>query len=238
MFLRILLFSLIPFLSMLAGGAFATVRKPGDNLRSFILHLAAGVVFSVVAVEILPDVLRNHSPVRATIGFVLGFAVMVGVRKLTETKGPETGRQSSIPWSLLLAIAVDVFIDGLLLGIAFSAGQKEGILLSIALGIELLSLGLATGTELSQNGLTKKRSIRLVSGLAAVFLISAVLGATLLQNLSNNALEIFLSFGLSALLFLVTEELLTEAHETEETIWHTSAFFAGFLLFMLLGMYV
>ena len=47
-----------------------------------------------------------------------------------------------------------------------------------------------------------------------------------------------LSFGLSALLFLVTEGLLTEAHEEKETFWHTSAFFGGFLLFLILGMVV
>ncbi len=49
-------------------------------------------------------------------------------------------------------------------------------------------------------------------------------------------MELVLSFGLSALLFLVTEELLTEAHEEKETVWHTSIFFGGFLLFLILGM--
>lgn len=42
--------------------------------------------------------------------------------------------------------------------------------------------------------------------------------------------------ALPALLFLVTEELLTEAHEAEETPLLTLAFFGGFLLFLLLGM--
>jgi ZIP family zinc transporter len=72
----------------------------------------------------------------------------------------------------------------------------------------------------------------------SVFFISAVAGAFLLNNLSHNAMDIVLSFGLSALLFLVTEELLKEAHEEKETVWHTSAFFGGFLLFMVLGMYL
>jgi len=47
-----------------------------------------------------------------------------------------------------------------------------------------------------------------------------------------------LSFGLAALLFLVTEELLTEAHEGPESPWLTSSFFLGFLVFLLLGMAV
>ena len=38
-----------------------------------------------------------------------------------------------------------------------------------------------------------------------------------------------------ALLYLVTEELLTEAHETEDTPLLTATFFAGFLLILVLS---
>jgi ZIP family zinc transporter len=37
------------------------------------------------------------------------------------------------------------------------------------------------------------------------------------------------SFGLVALLYLVTEELLIKAHERLETPWGTAMFFVGFL---------
>ena len=44
-----------------------------------------------------------------------------------------------------------------------------------------------------------------------------------------------LSFGAAALLFLVTEELLIEAHEVEQTPFITAAFFAGFLALYVIG---
>lgn len=238
LFQKILLFSLIPVATMIAGGIIAILRKPNGNVRSLILHFAAGVVFSVVAVELLPDIVKTHAPLQLIIGFSLGFIVMIGIRKLTEgNEAKETNLiNNNIPISLLAAIAVDIFIDGLLLGIGFTAGNTEGILLAIALSVELLSLGMATATELGENKISKQKSIGIISMLSMVFFISAVLGATLLHNLSHKALEIVLSFGLSALLFLVTEELLTEAHEEKETVWHTAAFFGGFLLFLIFGM--
>ncbi len=49
-------------------------------------------------------------------------------------------------------------------------------------------------------------------------------------------LELALSLGLAAHLFLVTEELLTEAHEEAETPLLTTSFFGDFLLFLLLRM--
>ena len=45
-----------------------------------------------------------------------------------------------------------------------------------------------------------------------------------------------LAFGVAALLYLVTEELLVEAHETEDTPLATATFFAGFLALLLLEM--
>ena len=225
---------------MIAGGVIALVNKPNGNIRSLILHFAAGVVFSVVAVELMPDIIKEHSPLQVIIGFATGFLLMTGIRKFTESEEGEkiAINKSKLPVSLLVAIGVDIFIDGVLLGIGFYAGNTEGMLLTFALSLELLSLGMATSTELGNNNLSKSTSIKIIIGLAVVFFISAILGATLLHNLSHAAMEIMLSFGLAALLFLVTEELLTEAHEEKETVWHTSAFFGGFLLFLILGMVI
>ena len=97
---------------------------------------------------------------------------------------------------------------------------------------------MATATELANNHIPVLKAIALVIGLALVFFTSSVLGGTILQNASHNVMDTVLSFGLAALLFLVTEELLKEAHEEHETVWHTSAFFGGFLAFVILGMYV
>ncbi|MGI8599879.1 MAG: ZIP family metal transporter [Chitinophagaceae bacterium] len=240
LFQKILLFSLIPVFTMIAGGVIAIIRKPSGNVRSLILHFAAGVVFSVVAVEILPDIIKNHMPFITVIGFVLGLSTMIAIKKLLEGKVEKISVSASdaIPWGLLTGIGVDILIDGLLLGIGFAAGSTEGILLAVALAVELLSLGMATATELGNSKISKKKSIGLIIGLAALFFISAVIGATILNNASHNVLDLVLSFGLAALLFLVTEELLKEAHEEKETVWHTSAFFGGFLLFVILGMYV
>jgi ZIP family zinc transporter len=240
LFLKIILFSLIPVFTMTASGVVAIYRKPNGNIRSLVLHFAAGIVFSVVGVEILPGVVKEHKPFQIVIGFVLGVIAMLLIKHLAEGKEGQTSNttRTIIPMSLLMGICVDIFIDGLLLGIGFSAGETTGILLAIALAVELISLGIATATGLRNNGLSKKKTIGIVAGMSFVFFVSAVLGATLLHNLSHSAMEIILSFGLSALLFLVTEELLTEAHEEKETVWHTSAFFLGFLIFLILGIVV
>ena len=239
-------FSLLPAIVMIAGAALAVWRAPGPKLRSAILHFAAGVIFSVVAVELLPDIVQHHAPYEVAIGFGLGVATMLGLRYFTQRLEKQqeatsetaatTSNASPLPWGLLVAIGIDILIDGLLLGIGFAAGAKEGTLLAIALTIELLSLGLATAVELRDGGHSKGRAVAIVAGTSLMLLLGAGIGNTVLRGATGNLLEIVLSFGLAALLFLVTEELLTEAHEETETPLLTLSFFVGFLLFLLLGM--
>ena len=238
--LNILTFALLPTFAAIIGAVIAAIRPPGSKLRSILQHFAAGVVFSVVAVEMLPDIIKEHNAMATAIGFALGVATMLGLKKLTGVaeKTP-AGAAETVPekvsTALLFAIGVDILVDGFLIGIGFAAGAKEGKLLTLALTIELLSLGLALASSLTKAAITKAKIIGIVAGLASLILVGAAIGATVLQSVSKEILEVVSSFGLAALLYLVTEELLVEAHEEPETPLITSTFFAGFLLFLILG---
>lgn len=232
-----LLYALLPAAAMLGGGIAATLRAPKPSVRSGILHLAGGIVFSVVAVELLPDVLHRHAPLEAVIGFTLGIALMFGIKEWTRRLSAKSHASAGkLPMGLLVGIGVDVLIDGLLLGIGFAAGAKQGSLLAFALAGEFVSLGLATATELGESGMTKRMSMLLITGLALLVVLGGLIGGLFLPGLASNMMELMLSFGIAALLFLVTEELLNEAHEQPETPLLTSMFFVGFLIFMVLGM--
>jgi ZIP family zinc transporter len=221
-------------------GALAAFRPPSAAWRSAIMHFAAGVVFAVVAVELLPDITHEHAVGITAAGFALGTAVMLGLRSLTRrAEGRESAEESaknSVPTAFLAATGVDIVVDGLMLGVGFAAGAKEGMLLTVALTLELASLGLATAATLGQSGLARGKTIAICGGLALLFVGGAVGGGVPLQNISGHWLAGVLAFGSAALLFLVTEELLVEAHEVPESPWLTSTFFLGFLLFLLLEM--
>jgi len=269
---QVLLYALVPAAVMVVGAVIAIIRPPGAAIRSAILHFAAGVVFSVVAVELLPDIVKRHRPLEVGLGFGIGVALMLALRYFTRqaaAKESATGSATppfplppgvmwaseatpgaeqvagvaaaatpaaTLPMGLLTGVGIDILIDGLLLGIGFAAGAKEGLLLAVALTIEVLSLGLATAIELRQQGQGKARAVGIVAALSGLLVVGAGIGITVLQGASDNVMELVLAFGLAALLFLVTEELLTEAHDGPESPWLTSAFFVGFLLFLLLGM--
>ena len=62
----------------------------------------------------------------------------------------------------------------------------------------------------------------------------AAAGTLLFRGMPGAWLTGFFAFGLVALLYLVTEELLVEAHEKPETPLATAVFFVGFFLLIVL----
>lgn len=236
--IEILKYALISTFGIILGCLIALYFTPSDKLRAFLLHFAAGIIFAVVAVEILPDIVHRNIPIDIIIGFSLGVLTMALVKSFSEKMEDKHSAETTLPWGLLIAGGVDELLDGLLVGIGFAAGRKEGILLTIGLSIEVFVFSLAVTSSLRNKKISKGKTFIAMASMALLFLIGVGLGTTLLSQLSGNWLEMILSFGLAALLYLVTEELLTEAHEIKETPWMASAFFVGFLLFLIIGVVV
>ena len=80
---QVLLLSLIPIGTTAVGAIMAALHPPGPRTRSGVQHFAAGVVFSVAAIELLPDVVRGKAVVAVAVGFACGIIVMLLLRRIT-----------------------------------------------------------------------------------------------------------------------------------------------------------
>ena len=85
-------------------------------------------------------------------------------------------------------------------------------------------------------GASRARVLGTTTGLAVLLVAGAAAGGLAAGALTGGLLTAALAFGVTALLYLVTEELLVEAHETEDTPLATATFFVGFLALLLLEM--
>ena len=218
-------YTTIPVIAAVIGATVAVNARPGQVLVSAIQHFAAGVVFAAAAVEILPDVMHAGSPIATIVGGAIGIAVMLLVRRI--------GSFATGPVALMSMVGVDILIDGLVLGIAFAAGSKAGFILTVALTIEVLFLGLTVANELGESVRCRLKIVGTTAGLVLLLPAGVVL-ASPVTLLPAPVLTGFFAFGLIALLYLVTEELLVEAHEVPDRPWVTAMFFIGFLLLLVL----
>ncbi|ORB85168.1 hypothetical protein B1987_16785 [Mycobacterium kansasii] len=241
-----------PVVAGIIGGAVAVVRSPSPALVSGVQHFAAGVVMAAVAGEVLPDLRARGSLCLIIVGFGAGVAVLVGLRHFggAEGSGGEGfgGREDSggegwagercggaLPVAFLTVVAVDLFIDGLLVATGATVSRRTALIIAIALTVEVLFLGLSVALRLTGSGVPRVRAAVTTGGVSLVTAVGAVLGALLLGGASAAVLTLVLAFAAAALLWLVVEELLVEAHETPERPWMAVMFFAGFLILYCLG---
>ncbi len=218
----------IPAVVSLVGGILAMLWHPSHQTRSLIQHFAAGVVLAALAVELLPEIEKEHAP-----GLVLAFSFaggslfMYGLKIFTGHLEAGGKAASGLPTGLVLATFIDVAMDGFIIGAGFAAGGETGPVLAIGLSVELLFLGLALTSDTAGGW----KIAGLSGALGVTVLAGAIVGSLLLAGASHATLGGALSFSAAALLYLVTEELLMEAHQVEEKPVSTLVLFGGFLAF-------
>lgn len=217
--------SLIPFLAFFIGGVVGMIRSPSAVVTSGVQHFAAGLVFAAAATEILPDLKHEGAALPVAVGGILGVLVMLGVKQM--------GERSVGALGTFAVFSVDLLVDGLVLGIAFAAGTRQGLVLTFALTVEVLFLGLTMALALSSQMPSRMRLLAAIAGAGLLLPIGIMLGVPA-GALPPAYLTALFAFSLIALLYLVVEELLVEAHFGPESPFIASLFFVGFLMVLIL----
>lgn len=238
-----------PVAASAIGSGIAVIRRPGPQLVSGIQHFAAGVVMAALVGEVLPGLRAEGNLPWAVTGFAAGVATVLSLaaygrrqdaahasRAATSRKGSAARAAAIIlPLGLLVTVGIDLLIDGVLVGLGATLGSTQGLILTIALTLEVLFLSLSLVAELTDAGLSSARAASICTGLGLLTAVGAIGGAALLGDASPPVLAAMLAFGAAALLYLSVEELLVEAHEQTETTLLAAMFFLGFLLIYVLG---
>ncbi|NGX57635.1 MAG: hypothetical protein K940chlam3_00528 [Chlamydiae bacterium] len=222
-----LLYSLIASSILLLGGFISTVLKISKSGVSFMQHFAAGVIFAAVSVELIPILLKSHQKLDIVIGFLLGVGAMLLIRTLGQ-------KYETTPIGMITGIGVDLWIDGILIGLSFIAAKESGIIITTALCIEVAFLGMALLPTMKNKGISLGIRVLTILGLALLLPFGTATGLEVIHNLPETFFEGTLAFGVAALLYLVTEELLFEAHQEVDSVFGSAAFFIGFLIILLI----
>lgn len=150
-----------PVLAGILGGVVPSVRTPSAAMVSGVQHFAAGIVMAAVAGEVLPD-LRSRGPLwLIVVGFSAGVAVLVALRRFDGHGEHQDGDDvGELPVGFLTVVAVDLFIDGLLVATGATVSSRTAIIITIALTVEVLFLGLAVALRLAGSGMPRIRPRR------------------------------------------------------------------------------
>ncbi len=245
-----------PVAASTIGAVVAAVKPPGPRVISGVQHFAAGVVTAALVGEIMPELRKEGHLGWTVVGFVAGALLVLALgaygrhaeghaaaaTAATTSRLGSTRRQAvaaaaatALPIGMLAAVAIDLLLDGVLVGLGVRLGTAQGVILTIALTLEILFLGLSVVSELSEAGVSKVRAILICTGLGLTTAVGAIGAAIFLGGVSSTVMSAILAFGAAALLYLVVEELLVEAHEEKESVTLGAMYFLGFLVIYVLS---
>jgi zinc transporter ZupT len=212
-----ILLSLGTFISTLTGGIVGL--KNQDRMHRF-LGYTAGVLLGVVAFDLLPEIFelvreQNRTATGAMVAVVCGFLAFHIIEKsilMHRSNEDEYGKHHHphVGIASALALCGHSFLDGVGIGLGFQAGEAVGIAVAIAVIAHDFTDGLNTVNLMLLNKNHDRRAFMFL-----VFdALAPVLGAasTLLFQVSDNLLILYLGFFAGFLLYIGASEILPEAH--------------------------
>ena len=233
-------------------------NEVGQSIQKIFLGFAAGVMIAASVWSLLIPAIEEAEAmgqigwIPAAGGFILGVAFLIILDSLlphlhpdmSQTRNNEAEGISST-WKrttlLVMAVTLHNIPEGMAVGLAFalaahqggdSSGLSAAIALAIGIGIQNFPEGAAISLPLRQEGLsTGKAFFRgSMSGLVEpVFGILTVIIAGSVVPL----MPWLLSFAAGAMIYVVVEELIPEAHLGEHSNAGTLGVMAGFLIMMI-----
>lgn len=221
------------------------------QLHQLLLGFAAGVMIAasmwsllIPAIEAAEEAgLPGWFP--AAGGSVLGVLFLVTMNTLLPHLTPAflqaprdgSGRRSTL---LVLAIAMHNIPEGMAVGISFALAARSdptllpaAMALALGIGIQNFPEGAAISLPLRQAGMSRKKSFLIGAASGAVEPIAALF-TVLAAGTVEPLMPWLLSFAAGAMLYVVVEELIPEAHLGEHSHLGTLSVLGGFLLMMVL----
>lgn len=227
--------------------------KVNENFQRIFLGFAAGVMIAASVWSLLIPAIEMAEEqgmvgwLPATGGFILGAAFLLLLDRLLPHLHPGSDTPEGIPshlrrtTMLVFAVTLHNIPEGMAVGLSFGLAGGQGssitlaaaMALAIGIGLQNFPEGAAISLPLKQEGMSRGKAFvcGALSGIVEpVFGVLAVLVAGTVTPL----MPWLLAFAAGAMIFVVVEELIPEAHLGEHSHLGTLGVMAGFVIMMVL----
>lgn len=239
-YLQVLALALLPALGNFAGALLAEwVRTPPAALN-VALHAAAGILIAVVAVELMPQALASARPWIVVLAFAAGGALSIGIKSAVGAWQARSGEAATAgPWVIFIAVCVDLFSDGLMIGAGSVVSFSLALVLALGQVTADIPEGFATIAIFKDRQVERRQRLLLAASFSVPILVGASLGYWALREQDEEIQFAALALTAGLLLVAAVEDMVREAHEAaEDRTWSVAAFVAGFALFALVASYL
>lgn len=243
--------------SLGAFNVFFVREKKSHTAESLALGFAGGIMIAASVWSLLipgmerADALGQRSWLIVSAGFLAGVALLLAAdrwilgRRFLEQSSCERGQtpvgKKSIAM-LVLAITAHNIPEGMAVGLAFAlAAANPGdealisgaVALTVGIGIQNYPEGAAVALPLLREGMPRGKAFLIGSMSAVVEPLFGVLAAALAGSMLR-MMPLLLAMAAGAMVYVVVQELIPEAHMENGDKSGTLGFIAGFIVMMIL----
>lgn len=225
-----------------------------ESVHKAMLGFAAGVMIAASVWSLLMPAIEQAEEsgqigwIPAAGGFLLGALFLLLMDKLiphlhigeVQAEGPKTSWHKTT--LMVFAVTLHNVPEGMAMGLAFANAQLNGgtlahyagaFALAVGMGMQNFPEGAAISLPLKKEGTSSKKAFIMGSLSGIVEPIFGVLTVALASVLLPY-MPWLLSFAAGAMVYVVVEELIPEAHLGEHSHIGTLGVLAGFMLMMIL----
>lgn len=229
-------------------------KSMSGKSQKVFLGFAAGVMIAASVWSLLIPAIEEAAAngkigwIPAAGGFILGILFLLGLDQIiphlhpgsADAEGPSTSmKRTSL---LVMAVTLHNIPEGMAVGLSFALAAQHGgtpasyaaaLALALGIGIQNFPEGAAISLPLRQEGFSVGKSFVYGTLSGIVEPIFGIL-TVLVSGFIGPYMPWMLSFAAGAMMYVVVEELIPEAHLGEHSNIGTLGVMAGFLIMMIL----
>lgn len=227
---NVVLLALLPGLGVALGGIVAEVTPRSRAWLNWSLHAAAGIVIAIAAIEVFPEALSTVSTWTVGVAFAIGGLAYLGAQMLVDRR---SAAGESRMWMIFLAVATDLFGDGLLIGAGTAVSASLGVTLAIGQIMANVPEGFASIATFRANDVRRSTRLWLTAAFLLPTLTAGLLGFLVLRNQPESWQYSALVAAAGLYTVAAFEDVIEEAHEAAaDSRRSTLALIGGFVLFV------
>lgn len=215
------------------------IRKPKDKTISFLLNFAAGIMLSVIALDLMPEAYEIGGFFIVTLGLFVGLILIFVAEKIIPVKLPEKFSKKNLRYikmsiAIIISMSLHNFPEGVAVGSSFVYSQNLGSKIGILIAAHDIPEGLSVSIPLVMAGVSPLKIVFITILTAIPTAIGSVVGG-LLGEISSYFIAFCLSSAASAMLYVASSELIPEAHMLYSGKLSSLSLLLGFILGSLLS---
>lgn len=216
-----LLITLFLSVAFVIGLLLAKLVKKRENVESFSVALAFGSMLGVVALDILPEMIKETADLRRLISNLLFAVIGFGLLLLLDRFVPEhEGKEESKEGNLIhigimatLAIAIHNIVEGMSIYSVALSSISSGLLLSLGVALHNIPMGMLIYS--TTRGEKKSKAIVTIIISSFSTFCGGIIMALLESRITENIVLSLTSVALGMVLYILLMELLPSVIHSE-----------------------